>query len=141
MDTTYVLTQKIKNKKYIVATWKPDTKNTCFALADDCFEKHGFNSRLPGFKVDTLEYVQTEKMYNGFIDNYMVINDTVAEVDKFKDLQHIERLKKWYTINEILLDHPDYAKYLTEEKPEDPFLTFAKNIISDPDKKKFIMGL
>jgi hypothetical protein len=118
MDTTYVLTQKIKNKKYIVATWKPDTKDTCLALADDCFEKHGFNSRLTGFKVDTLNYVQSEKMYNGFASNCITINDTVASVDKFKALQHIEFLKThypFYTMDEILLDHPNYNQYLTEE--------------------------
>jgi len=118
MDTTYVLTQKIKNKKYIVATWKPDTKDTCFATADDAFTKHGFNSRMTGFKIDVLSYVQSEKMYNGFASNCITINDTVAEVDSWHDIKHIEFLKThypFYTVAEILENHPDYTKYLTEE--------------------------
>jgi hypothetical protein len=52
-------------------------------------------------------------MYNGFASNCITINDTVAEVDNFTALQHLEWLKKHYTTDEIILDHPDYAKYLT----------------------------
>lgn len=113
---TYVLTQKVKNKKYIIASWETNNNNCCMAVADDCFRMNGYNPMLSGFKVDTLNYVKTEKMYNGYADDHAILHNTIEEIDKYHDLKHIERLKKHYSIEEILLDHPEYSIYLTDKE-------------------------
>jgi hypothetical protein len=110
-----VLTKKIKNKKYIVTSWESNN-DCCLAVANDCFRMNGYNPMISDFKVDTLNYVKTEKMYNGYADDHTILHNTIAEVEKWNDLKHIDFLKKHYTINEILLNHPEYSIYLTDKE-------------------------
>lgn len=87
----YCLTIKVKNKKYIVATWTGD-KDSCIALAKDVFIHHGLSKALKVGMVDWTADVVQQKMFDGYSDDCLHLTDTVEQANSYWESPRLESL-------------------------------------------------
>jgi hypothetical protein len=118
----YALTLKVKNKKYILATWNGGG-GTCLALAQDVFEHHGLAKALKIGKVDWTANVIQEKMFAGYSSDCLHLTDTLEQANSYEpiesDLTKIlrQRLQEKATSSETVesAETVSYAKKLQEK--------------------------
>ena len=101
----YYLTEKIKGKIYGIATWEPDTNQSCLATARHAFNMHGLDGRV------SWDYIATQKNFKGMKSNAIVITSTIAEVNKWSDIQmakeykyHFNKTYEYFHDNQSTID-------------------------------------
>lgn len=87
----YYLTEKIGRKVYSIAQWIPDNKDTCLAMAHDCFAMHGhIGNRV---QEDT---VANQKNWQGLKPNAPVYTTCVEDVKNWKHIDYAKHYKNHY---------------------------------------------
>lgn len=106
----YCITQKIKGKKYIVATWIGN-KKSCPRLAEEVFKFHGILGR-----VEFLDVVLKEKMFNGYSDNCQKLNTSIDDAEIIFDVAHVNNYLRMGRDQEYILNiEPEFKKYFSSE--------------------------